>query len=161
MAEKLINISADSVDEFMEKVSKAVGEGDGVMGVTDYKISTKFQMDGDKIKKVTFQLEVNIKRAHWSGGKADANNKKAIQAAEALNEKHEHKHEKLAEDICKREFAKAQKDLVGKTQDEAKDAVKEIQDQIDKAYEDLDDKEGKTEVTPNSDGTFSVKQVGV
>src|SRR6266478_1999876 len=118
MGESLINISADSVEDFMDKISSAVGEGDGVMGETTYDVTSNCALKDGKITKVTFTLKVSIKRAHWSGGKPDANNKKAILAAEDLNKKHEHKHEKLAQDICAREFAKAQKDLIGKTEDD-------------------------------------------
>jgi hypothetical protein len=32
---------------------------------------------------------------------------------------------------------------------------------MDAAYDDLDKKEGMTEVTENSNGTFTVKQVGI
>jgi hypothetical protein len=160
MGETLINISADSVEDFMDKVSDAVGEGEGVMGETTYNISTKCSLSGGKVTKVTFELKVNIKRAHWSGGKPDANNKKAIMAAEDLNKKHEQKHQKLATDICAREFAKAQKALVGKTEDDVQDAVDAIKEMVDDAYDDLDKKEGMTEVTPNANGSFTVKQVG-
>jgi predicted secreted Zn-dependent protease len=161
MGESLINISADDVDDFMDKVSNAVGEGDGVMGETTYDIKTNYSQSDGKITKVTLTLTVNIKRAHFSGGKADAENKKAIQTAEDLNKKHEQKHKKLAEDICAKEFAKAQKDLVGKDQSEVQKAVDAIKKQIDDAYEDLDKKEGMTKITPNSNGSFTVKQVGV
>ena len=161
MSETLINISADSVEDFMDQVSDAVGEGQGVMGETTYEISTKYSLSGDKITKITFELKVSIKRAHWSGGKPDANNKKAILAAEDLNKKHEQKHKKLATDICAREFSKAQKALAGKTKDEVQDAVDAIKKLVDDAYADLDAKEGMTEVTENSNGSFTVKQVGI
>jgi predicted secreted Zn-dependent protease len=161
MAETLINISADSAEDFMDQVADKVGEGDGVMGLTTYEITPNYTLDSNgNIAKITFQLKVTIKRAHWSGGKADANNKKAIQTAEALNKKHEAKHQKIAQDICAREFTKAAKALKGKGEDEVQDAVDAISKQIDDAYEDLDDKEGMTEVTENSNGTFTVKQVG-
>jgi predicted secreted Zn-dependent protease len=157
----LVNISADSVDDFMDQVADKVGEGDGVMGVTNYSIKPTYTLDKDgKIAKVKFELKVTIKRAHWSGGKADANNKKAIQTAEALNQKHEAKHEKLAKDIGAREFAKAEKELKGKDPSDVDDAVDAIKQKIDEAYEQLDNKEGKTEITENADGSFTVKQVG-
>jgi hypothetical protein len=160
MSETLINIQADSAEEFMEKVSQALGEGDGVMGDTQYHVSFKFSGSADKISKVAFVLTVDIKRAHWAGGKSDEKNKKAIQAAEQKNKDHEQKHKKLAEDICKREFAKAAKAVEGKTKDDAQDALDAIKKQIDDAYDKLDAAEGMTDVTPNSDGTFTVKQVG-
>jgi len=160
--ETLINISADSVDDFMDKVADKVGEGDGVMGVTSFEISEKHTLDSDgNITKIKFKIKVTIKRAHFSGGKPDDKNKKAIQAAEQLNKKHEEKHRKLATDISAKEFAKAEKDLKGKGVDDVNDAVDAITKKINDAYEDLDDKEGKTEVTEKSDGSFTVKQVGI
>ena len=161
MSESLINISADSVTDFMDKVAAAVGEGDGVMGNTTYDIKPKYSISDGKVTKITFELKVTIKRAHWSGGNPDANNKKAILAAEDLNKKHEQKHQKLATDICNREFAKAQKALVGKTKDDVDDALAAMQKLVDDAYDDLDAKEGMTDVTENSDGSFTVKQVGI
>jgi len=162
MGETLINISADSVQDFMDKVAKAVGEGDGVMGKTTYEITPKYSLDNNgKIAKIDFELKVSIKRAHWSGGKPDANNKKAILAAEDLNKKHEQKHQKIATDITKTEFAKAQKDLIGKDPSDVDDSVDAIKKLIDDAYDDLDAKEGMTDVTENSNGSFTVKQTGI
>jgi hypothetical protein len=160
MGETLVNISADTVDDFMSKVSSAVGEGEGVMGETTYNISSKYSVSGDKVSKVTFTLKVDIKRAHWSGGKPDAANKKAILTAEDLNKKHELKHKKVAEDIFKREVAKIGKTLEGKTEADVETAIGEMKELIDAAYADLDAKEGMTEVTPGAGGTFTVKQVG-
>ena len=53
----------------------------------------------------------------------------------ALNKKHEQKHQKLAEDICAREFTKAQKALVEKGEDEVQEAVDAIKKLVDDAYE--------------------------
>jgi predicted DNA-binding ArsR family transcriptional regulator len=158
--ETLVNISADTVDDFMDKVSDKIGDGDGVMGITTYDISTKYSLADGVIAKISFEVKVTIKRAHWSGGKPDANNKKAIQTAEQLNKTHEEKHRKLANDICAREFAKAVKALKGKSKDEVQDAVDAIKKLVDDAYDDLDKKEGMTSVTAKSDGSFTVKQVG-
>src|SRR6266852_6607665 len=151
--ETLINISADSVEDFMDQVADKVGEGEGVMGVTNYEINSNYTLDKNgNIAKIKFEVKVTIKRAHWSGGKADANNKKAIQAAEQLNKKHEEKHRKLANDICAREFAKAAKALKGKSEDDVQDAIDAITEKVDKAYDDLDKKEGMTSVTESADG---------
>jgi predicted secreted Zn-dependent protease len=159
--ETLVNISADTVDDFMDQVSARVGEGDGVMGVTNYEINSNYTLDKNgNIAKIKFEVKVTIKRAHWSGGKADVKNKKAIQEAEALNKKHEEKHRKLANDICAREFAKAEKALKGKSPDDVQDAVDAIKQLVDKAYDDLDKKEGMTQVTHNPNGSITVKQVG-
>src|SRR6266700_1334817 len=105
MGESLVNISSDDVEDFIKKASAAVGS-DGEMGETTYDIQSKYSVSGGKVSKVTFTLKVDIRRAHWSGGKPDAKNKKAILEAEAANKKHEEKHKKLAEDIFKREVAK-------------------------------------------------------
>ena len=162
MGDSLINISADSVMDFIDKGSRAVGEGDGVMGNTDFAISASFSKNDDgNVTKVTLKLEVSIKRAHWSGGKPDPNNKKAILVAEELNKQHELKHKKLATDICAREFPKLQKSLLGQSLDDANDAVEALRAQIKKAYDDLDAREGMTDVKQNPNGSFTVKQVGV
>jgi hypothetical protein len=158
--ETLINISADSVDDFIDKASEKVGE-DGELGDTDFQISAKSTLSADgKVLKVKFELKVTIKRAHWSGGKADANNKKAIQTVEELTKKHEEKHRKLATDICAREFAKAEKALKGSDKDGVQDAIDAITQKINDAYDDLDKKEGVASVTEKSDGSFTVKLVG-
>ena len=39
--ETLVNISADSMDDFMKKVADKIGEGEGVMGNTTYTITPK------------------------------------------------------------------------------------------------------------------------
>ena len=93
-------------------------------------------------------------------GKPDEGNKKAILAAEELNKKHELKHKKLAEDIFKREASKLQKNLEGKTEAEVQDTIADLRALIDAAFDELDGKEGKTMVTANQNGSFSVKQVG-
>jgi predicted secreted Zn-dependent protease len=160
MAETLINISADTVDDFMDKASEKLGE-DGELGDTDFEISAKPTLNAaGEVVKVKFELKVTIKRAHWSGGKADANNKKAIQAVEQLTKKHEEKHRKLAVDICAREFGKAEKALKGKSNDDVQDAIDAMTQKINDAYEDLDKKEGVASVTEKPDGSFTVKLVG-
>ena len=160
MADKLINIKADSADEFVEKAAKAVGDGDGEMGLTTFKITPKFKLEDDKITKITFEVEVTVTRAHWSGGKPDDKNKKAIKDAEELNRKHEEKHRKLAQDICAKEFAKAVKDLKGKSADDVQDAVEAITKKVNDAFDDLDGKEGTTQVNTDAKGNITVKQAG-
>jgi len=160
MGEKLVNVKADNVDDFLKNVDGAIGEGAGVMGNTTYMIKPQYKQTDGKITSVDFKLEVNITRAHWSGGKADDANKKAIKDAEDLNKKHELKHKAIAEKICAAEFAKAKKKLIGKDESEVQDAVDDISKEIDDEYVKLDKREGKTEVTTTSAGKFVVKQVG-
>ncbi len=159
MGETLVNISADTAKAFMEGVTKSVGAGQNILGDTTYKISSKYSLSEGTVSKVVFTLKVDIRRAHWSEGKPDAENKKAILAAEALNKKHELKHKKLAEDILKRDAAKFQAKLEGKTENEVADAIVDLRAIVDAAFEELDCKEGKTMVTANANGSFTVKQV--
>jgi hypothetical protein len=161
MGETLVNVKAESVEEFVKSVSKEVGEGAGVMGATTYDIASSYDYDDDgNVKNVKFKLTVNIKRAHWSGGKPDAANKKAIQTAEDLNKKHELKHKKVAEEICSREFKTREKELTGKAEYEVESAITEMRALIDADYDALDAKEGLTDVTQNANGSFTVKLKG-
>jgi len=161
MADKLINIKADSVEEFMKKVPAAVGEGAGVMGVTKFHIDASYKTVDGKVASPKLSLDVTVTRAHWAGGKADGANKDAIQQAEELNRKHEDKHRKLAETIFAREERDAIKEMAGKDEADAEKIVAAINKKIDDAYDDLDKKEGMTEVTKAANGKFTVKQVGL
>jgi hypothetical protein len=158
--EKLINISADTVEEFMKKAASKMAEG-GELGVTNPVISVKWTLTGGKISKVECALKVSIKRPQLSGGNPDANNKKAIQQIVELIKKHEAKHEQLAVDICNREFPKAKQALIGKTANDGVSTHAAIKKMVADAYTDLDKKEGKITPTRNADGSFTIKQEGI
>jgi hypothetical protein len=159
--ESLVNVTADTIENFLKAAENKVGEGKGEIGVTNYTITPKPKMDGKTVSKISFSVDITIKRAHWSGGKADARQAKAIKAAEDLNAAHEEKHRKIAQDICDDMFPEAEKDLVGKTQKDIDAKIKTIKAKIDKAYEALDKREGAVEFEDDeSKGEITVKLTG-
>ncbi len=161
MADTLVNVKADTIEDFLKNAQAAIREGKGEIGVTTYVITPKVSYDNKKVKKIDFSVKIDIKRAHWSGGKADDRHKKAIETAEDLNADHEEKHRKLAQDICDKMFKDAEKDLVGKSSKEVDAKIAEIKKAVDKAYADLDKKEGAVEFDDDeSKDTISVKLTG-
>jgi predicted secreted Zn-dependent protease len=159
--ETLVNVKADTIEEFLKNAQAAIREGNGEIGVTTYVITPKVSYEDKKFKKISFSVKIDIKRAHWSGGKADARHKKAIETAEDLNADHEEKHRKLAQDLCDKMFKDAEKDLVGKSSKEVDAKIAEIKKAVDKAYGDLDKKEGAVDFDDDeSKETISVKLTG-
>ncbi len=159
--ETLVNVKADTIEDFLKNAQAAIREGNGEIGVTNYAITQKVDYDNKKVKKISFSVKIDIKRAHWSGGKADARHKKAIETAEDLNAAHEEKHRKLAQDICDKMFKAAEKDLIGKSSKEVDAAIADIKKAIDKAYADLDKKEGAVEFDDDeSKDTIDVELTG-
>ena len=159
--ETLVNVKADTIEDFLKNAQAAVREGKGEIGVTNYAITPKVDYADKKVKKITFSVKIDIKRAHWSGGKADARQKKAIETAEELNAEHEEKHRKLAQDICDKMFKAAEKDLIGKSSKEVDAKIAEIKKAVDKAYDDLDKKEGAVDFDDDeSKDEISVKLTG-
>lgn len=159
--ETLVNVKADTIEDFLKAAQAAVKEGNGEIGVTNYEITFKATYDNKKVKKISFDVKIDIKRAHWAGGKADARHKKAIETAEDLNAAHEEKHRKLAQDICKKMFKDAESDLVGKSAKDIDDTVRDIRKAVDKAYADLDKKEGAVDFDDDeSKDVITVKLTG-
>jgi hypothetical protein len=159
--EKLVNVTADTIEDFLKNAQKAIREGKGEIGVTTYKITPKSKMDGKKVSKISFSVDISIKRAHWSGGKADARQTKAIKTAEDLNAAHEDKHRKIAQDICDDMFPDAEKDLIGKSQKDIDDKIDEIKAKIDKEYDALDKREGAVDFDDDENkDTIAVKLTG-
>ena len=157
----LVNVKADTIEDFLKNAQAAVKEGAGEIGVTNYVITPKVAYADKKVKTISFSVKIDIKRAHWAGGKADARQKKAIETAEDLNAAHEEKHRKLAQDICDKMFKAAEKDLVGKSSKEVDAKIVEIKKAIDKAYDDLDRKEGAVDFDDDeSKDTIAVKLTG-
>jgi hypothetical protein len=159
--ETLVNVKADTIEDFLKNAQAAVKEGKGEIGVTSYDITFKGTYDAKKVKKISFDVKIDIKRAHWAGGKADPRHKKAIETAEDLNAAHEDKHRKLAQDICNKMFKDAEKDLVGKSSKDVDARIAEIRKAVDKAYADLDKKEGAIDFDDDeSKDTITVKLTG-
>ncbi|HLB99239.1 MAG TPA: hypothetical protein VJK90_16315 [Acetobacteraceae bacterium] len=159
--ETLVNVRADTIEDFLKNAQAAIRESNGEIGVTTYAITQKASYDNKKVKKIDFDVKIDIKRAHWAGGKADARHKKAIETAEDLNAAHEDKHRKLAQDICNKMFKDAEKDLVGKSSKDVDAKIAEIRKAVDKAYADLDKKEGAIDFDDDeSKDTIPVKLTG-
>jgi hypothetical protein len=159
--EKLVNVKADTIEEFAESARKAIGEGKGEIGVTNYKIAPNATYDAKLVKKISFDIDISIIRAHWSGGKADARHKAAIETAEELNAEHEAKHKKIIVDLSAKLFKAAEKDLVGKSSKDVDAKITEITKAIDKANDDLDRKEGAVYYDDDeSKDTITVKLTG-
>jgi hypothetical protein len=159
--ETLVNVKADTIEDFLKNAQAAIKEGNGEIGVTNYDITFKATYDNKVVKKVSFDVKIDIKRAHWAGGKADARHKKAIETAEDLNAAHEDKHRKLAQDICNKMFKDAEKDLVGKSSKDVDAKIAEIRKAVDKSYADLDKKEGAIDFDDDeSKDTIPVKLTG-
>ena len=160
--ESLVNVKADTIEEFADRALKAIGGDAGEIGDTTFVITPDPKYDGDKVKKIKFDIDISIRRAHWAGGKADPRHTKAIQTAEDLNEEHEKKHRKVAQDIFNKMSKDAEKSLVGKTSKDVDAKVAEITKAIDKAYKDLDKKEGAVEYDDDeSKDTIRVWLTGV
>ncbi len=159
--ETLVNVKADTIEEFAEKALKAIGGDAGEIGDTTYVITPDAKYEDKKVKKISFDIDISIRRAHWAGGKADDRQKKAIKTAEDLNEKHEDKHRKAAQDIFDKMTKGLEKSLVGKTAKDVDAKITEIKKAIDKAYRDLDKKEGAVWYDDDeSKDTITVKLVG-
>jgi predicted secreted Zn-dependent protease len=157
---KVIDIKADTVEEFMKNAASKVAEG-GELGITNPVISLKWKLTEGKISTVDCTLKVSIKRPRLSGGNPDDHNKEAIEQIVELIKNHEAKHEQLAKQICDREFPKAKKALVGKTEKDGKDTHAAILKMVSDAYKALDKKEGKITPTRKADGSFTIKQEGI
>lgn len=144
MGDKLVNVKADTIEDFLEKAIAAIGGDAGEIGDCSYKPTYKASYDKDKkITKISFDIEIEVRRAHWAGGsKVDKRHEKAIKLAESLNEGHEEKHRKLAETLSDKAFSAAKKSLVGKTAKDADEVIKDLTKSIKKAFDDLDKKEG-------------------
>jgi hypothetical protein len=160
--ESLVNVKADTIEEFADKALKAIGGDAGEIGDTTYVITPDVTYDDDKVKKISLDIDISIRRAHWSGGKADARHKKAIETAENLNKDHEQKHRKIAQDIFTKMTKNLQKELAGKTAKEVDKKIAAIKAAIDKAFNDLDKKEGAVWYDDDENkGPITVKLTGV
>jgi hypothetical protein len=160
MPDKLVNVKADTAQDFLDNAHKLMG-GDK-LGDTSYDLDAKASVDPKtkKIKKVTFSLTTTIKRVHWSGpakAKPDKENAAAIKEIEDLNKAHEEEHRSGYEKTFKKLKAKLEKDLVGKDPDELKDAIKDIKEALKDTCEDLHKSGGMITATDNG-GKITVKE---
>ena len=161
MADKLLNVKADTAMDFIDAAHKAMGD-DSKLGQTSAKLSWTVTTDTKtkKIKKVVFTLKTDIERVHWSGPaktKPDKDNSAAIQKIESLNKAHEEAHRAGYEAAFKKLKAKLEKDLVGKDEGEVDDAAQKMKDALTDACEKLHKSGGDISVN-DSGGKVTVKE---
>jgi hypothetical protein len=157
---KGINISANTVDEFMAMVHKALKRyGKQQLGHTSALISrpTEKYDKKNKISQLRLKVEYTIEYGHWSSGKPNANNKKAIETIEERTLEHENKHQKDFQEICDSELPNAEFTLMGKSKADLKTKINEIEKQMEKKRRELDAREGTLVVTDKRDGSFDIK----
>lgn len=162
MSDKLINVKADTAQDFVDAAHAAMGD-DSKLGETSAKLTWKVTTDSKtgKIKKVTFDLKTSITRVHWAGPqktKPDKANADAIKKVEDLNKKHEEAHRDGYEKAFKKLKAKLEKDLVGKDEDELDDAVKQMKDAMTDACETLHKSGGMINVDDGGGGKIKVTE---
>lgn len=161
MADKLVNVKADTAMDFLDNAHSAMGDADK-LGETSAKLTWTFTKDAKtkKIKKVAFTLKTEVKRVHWSGPektKPDKANAEAIKQIETLNKDHEEAHRDGYEKAFKKLKAKLEKDLIGKEDSDLDDAVKTLKDALTDECEKLHKSGGKITVTDNG-GKITVKE---
>lgn len=161
MADKLLNVKADTALDFVDNAHDAMGD-DSKLGECSAKLDWTVTSDAKtkKIKKVVFTLSTEIKRAHWAGPakiKPDKENLAAIQKIESLNKAHEEAHRAGYASAFKKLKAKLEKDLVGKDPDDLDDAVKQIKAALTDACEKLHKSGGDISVVDNG-GKITVKE---
>ena len=161
MADKLLNVKADTALDFIDAAHTAMGD-DSKLGETSAKLNWTVTTDSKtkKIKKVVFTLKTDITRVHWAGAakaKPDKDNLAAIQKIEALNKAHEEAHRSGYEAAFKKLKAKLEKDLVGKDPGDLDDTVDKMKQALTGACEKLHKSGGDISVVDNG-GKITVKE---
>lgn len=96
MADTLLNVKADTAEDFLDAGHAAMGDATK-LGEATFDLGLKFATapKTGKIVKASFTLTTSIRRVHWAGPtktKPDKNNAAAIARIEALNKAHEDAH---------------------------------------------------------------------
>jgi hydroxymethylpyrimidine pyrophosphatase-like HAD family hydrolase len=162
MPDKLINVKADTAQDFMDNAHVAMRDP-SLLGKTSAKLDWSVTKDGKtkKIKKVSFTLTTEITRVHWAGlkrTKPDKANAAAIKQIEELNKAHEDAHRAGYEKAFKKLKAKLEKDLVGKDDSDLDQAVQELKDALTDECEKLHKSGGLITVTDNGSGKITVRE---
>lgn len=162
MPDKLVNVKADTAQDFMDNAHTAMGDP-AKLGETKADLSWSVAKDAKtkKIKKVTFTLKTAITRVHWAGStkaKPDKANEAAIKQIESLNKAHEEAHRDGYEKAFKKLKAKLEKDLIGKEDDDFDKAVQQLKDALTDECEKLHKSGGMITLTDNGGGKISVKE---
>ena len=160
--DKLVNVKADNVMDFMENAHKAMKDG-SKLGETKYELDMKFSLDAKtkKIKKGTLTLKTTITRVHWAGPakkKPDKANLDAINEVESLNKAHEEEHQASYEKVFKKAKAELEAEMEGMTPKEAKDVFDKMKEKLVDACEKLHKTGGMIKVNDNGNGKISVTE---
>jgi hypothetical protein len=158
----LVNVKADTAEDFLDKAHKAMGDA-SKLGDTTYELNLDVKTDSKsgKITKATFTLKTSIKRVHWAGPaktKPDKNNSDAIQKIESLNRAHEEAHRDGYMKAFKKNQPVLEKQLVGKSEDEAADIVAKMNDALQEACEALHKRGGMIKAKAGSSGSITVTE---
>ena len=160
--DKLINVKADTIDDFMDNAHKAMKDNSNI-GDTAVKVGRKVSTDPKtgKITKGTLTLTTTITRAHWAGPaktKPDKANLDAINKAERLNKAHEEAHRASYEKAFKKAKAALEKEMEGKDEDEADEIVDKMLALLKDACEDLHKTGGMITFKDNGKGKITVSE---
>jgi hypothetical protein len=158
VADKLVNVKADKATQFIDNAHKAMGNSKR-LGFTTHDLGVSFTFQ-QTIAKVTLTFKTETTRVHWSGQvktKPDPDNMAAIKQIEGLNAAHEARHRATYQDVFDKGKADLEKQLIGKTQTEAKAIVDDFNKKLIAACEKLHTSEGNITVT-DSGGKISVTE---
>jgi hypothetical protein len=158
VADKLVNVKADTATQFIDNAHKAMRNSKR-LGFTTHKLGFAFTFQ-QTISKVTLTFKTETTRVHWSGPvkkKPDPDNMAAIKQIEDLNADHEAHHRDTYQDVFDKGKDDLEKQLIGKTKEEAKPILDEFNKKMIDACEKLHASEGDITVT-DSGGKISVTQ---
>ena len=160
--DKLVNVRADTAEDFLDAAHKAMKDRKKLGETsTDVEASFKFDKKTKKIVEGTLSLKMETKRVHFAGAnkvKPDKANQDAIDQIESLNTDHEKNHRDSAQKAFDDAKDDLEKELVGKTEKEAKAVVQKMADKLTAACEKLHKSEGMITVTDDGKGTISVTE---
>ncbi len=162
MADKLVNVKASTAQEFIDGAHKAMKDPKK-LGETKYSLDVKFQVDSKSktITKATMTLKMTTTRVHWAGqGKAkpDKANMDAINKIEDLNEAHEKAHRDGYQAAFDKNHDAYEKEMAGKSQQEAQKIVDKMKADLLKACEDLHKSGGQIDIKDNGQGKITVTE---
>lgn len=159
----MAKLAADSVDDFIAKAGKKWGKGRA--GETKPKpVWTYGSFKDGQVSKLVFSFSSTIEFAEDGGGKADAENKKAIKLVAKLAKEHEENHQEYYDKAYKDWKPKTQADdLMEMNFDSKAEAVKAMTAkfaELEKALLDaclsLHKKEGIIYAELDTDGSYAV-----
>ena len=161
MGDKLVNVKADTAQDFIDNAHKAMRDPKK-LGETTYDLQVKFKFDSSKkIAKATMTLKTETTRVHWAGpakAKPDKANEQAIKQIEDLNDAHEKAHRDGYQKAFDKLQDQLQQEMVGKTQKEAQQVLDKMKDALKDACEKLHQSGGMIDVKDDGQGHVTVKE---